>query len=266
MKEIVPRQAIQKAISLGDFWVNLIMKLLKIKELNKIYDTIYPSQGLELVEKILQQMNIRIFLKEQSKLCDILQQGPFITISNHPFGFLDGLTSILLIRKIRPDYKVTANFLLQQLEPLKDFFIFVNPFDDKKHQGMGGTTQCLEHLAKGGSVGLFPAGEVSTYYRGQKGVSDRPWPLSPIRLIQKAQVPVLPLYFHGQNSRLFHLAGKIHPLLRTVRLPAEFLRKRNSMVKVTTGHLILPETIQKYQDLKELQEFLRESVYSLENC
>lgn len=262
MKEIIPVEAIQKAIRLHPFWVKLIMRILKLNRLNQIYDRIYPVEGLELIEKLLEYLNIHISV-EQQDLAQIPRQGAFISISNHPFGFLDGLTTILLIRKIRPDYKVTANFLLQHLLPLKDFFIFVNPFDEKKHQGMGGTALCLEHLGSGGGVGLFPAGEVSTYYKGQKGVADRPWPLAPIRLIQKAQVPVLPMHFYGQNSRLFHLLGKIHPLLRTVRLPAEFLHKKNSKVSIKIGKLIDIETLQKYSKLEDLQVFLRNSVYML---
>jgi putative hemolysin len=43
---------------------------------------------------------------------------------------------------------------------------------------------------------MFPAGEVSSYKDGQLMV-DKPWE-SAIKVIRKAQVPVVPIYFHAK--------------------------------------------------------------------
>ena len=75
-----------------------------------------------------------------------------------------------------------------------------------------------ETLKSGGCLGLFPAGEVATTY-GSSIIQDKEWQRSIIKLIKNSGVPVLPVYVHGTNSNFFHWLGKIHPMLRTARLP-----------------------------------------------
>ena len=114
---------------------------------------------------------------------------------------------------------------------------------------------------RGEGVGLFPAGEVSTWYKGQPGIADREWSMSSIRLIRKAEVPVIPVYFHGHNSRSFHVLGKVHPALRTLRIPAEFLKKRNSTIQLGIGERIEWEELAKIDSNEEMRSFLREKTY-----
>ena len=128
---------------------------------------------------------------------------------------------------------------------------------------MGGSQKSIEHLRKGKSLGLFPAGEVSTYYKGQKGIMDRPWGKSSMRLILKAAVPVIPVYFFGTNSRLFHLLGRIHPFIRTALLPSEFIRKTNFTMKLNIGDPILPGQYDSITDPSDMAEYLRSRVYAL---
>lgn len=119
-----------------------------------------------------------------------------------------------------------GNFLLDRIEPLKHYFINVDPFDRKQRNNTGGMRQALAHLQNGGLHGHLPRRGVSTCTR-LHGCKDKPWPPSILRFIRKAAVPVIPLYIHARNSRLFHLAGKIHPLLRTALLPNELLNKHD---------------------------------------
>jgi putative hemolysin len=86
-----------------------------------------------------------------------------VFVSNHPTGTLDGLVLIHLLSKVRPDVKFMGNMLLSRLEPLKEFFIEVNPFDSHSAQNVGGIRASMEHVRKGGALVIFPAGEISTY-------------------------------------------------------------------------------------------------------
>jgi putative hemolysin len=55
---------------------------------------------------------------------------------------------------------------------------------------------------------MFPAGEVSSYKDGKLMV-DKPWEEGAIKVIRKAQVPVVPIYFHARNSWFFYFLSKI---------------------------------------------------------
>ena len=84
-----------------------------------------------------------------------------------------------------------------------------------------------------------------------------------MKLIQKAQVPVIPIYFHGHNSRSFHWLGKIHPALRTLRIPAEFLKRRHSTIKISIGERIEWDEMTAYDTPEALRDYLRGKTFSL---
>ena len=126
---------------------------------------------------------------------------------------------------------------------------------------MGGAKKSMAQLEQGLGLGIFPAGEVSTWYKGQSGIQDCDWSLSSMRLIRKAQVPVIPMYFHGHNSRSFHMLGKIHPALRTLRIPAEFLKKQNSTIHIGIGQRIELTELNNLDGPEAMRDLLRHKVY-----
>ena len=60
---------------------------------------------------------------------------------------------------------IIANFLLHRIEPLKPFILPVNPFEGHKDakSSITGFKTALAHLREEHPLGIFPAGEVSTY-------------------------------------------------------------------------------------------------------
>ncbi len=265
MAELIKKELLTKLMPVNGPVADFLLWLLRVKKMNKMYSEIAGPEGIELINEGLDFLNIKLDVKPRD-LDKIPAEGPFITICNHPFGFLDGITIIKLVGERRPDYKLTANFLLESIEPIKMYFISVNPFDGELYKPMGGTQASLKHLTEGKPLGLFPAGEVSTYYNGQKKITDRTWGKSSMRLIQRAQVPVLPIYFHGHNSKLFHFMGKIHPMLRTALLPSEFLKKENTTIPIRIGDLIYPGAYKEYEDVEDLRDFMRKAVFDLEKA
>jgi putative hemolysin len=243
----------------------LIMYLLKLSKLNRFYDRLDKRQSaVQLLDQCLEHLNIRIDLPESDRK-KIPAQGPFLTVSNHPFGMLDGLILLRIVTEVHTDYKVMANFLLQRLEPWESYIIPVNPFESQRqvYQSVGGIKQMLYWLREGHPAGLFPAGEVSTYQPDLRTVTDRAWQTTALRLVQKARVPVLPIYFSGQNSRLFHLLGSIHPALRTATIPAEFFRKKNKSIQVRIGYPISVEEQDEFAQTERLGRYLRARTYAL---
>lgn len=259
---LVDREGLIKASGLSPWKADIILKLLKVPQMTEIYDRVERQHGIDLIEDALADQNITLDYDEEKLMKLLPDSGPFITVSNHPFGFLDGIILLLIISRKRPEYRAIANFLLAYFEPFADLFLTVNPFENTGPKGMGGTEKSLKQLEQGLGLGLFPAGEVSTWYPNQKGVKDKEWSLSAMRLIKMANVPVIPIMFDGENSLGFHLLGKIHPMLRTLRIPAEFLKKKNKTIRLEFGEVIHPENIKDFTP-EELSTYLKDTTYAL---
>jgi putative hemolysin len=244
---------------------NTFMNLLSLGYLNEMYDRFKDLEGPDFVTALLKAFKIQTNVSEKD-LRNIPTEGGFITVSNHPMGGVEGLMLIQQVGRIRPDMKVMANYLLQRLEPISDYFLPVNPFDynDKDTSGnIPGIKASLQHIRDGHPLCTFPAGEVSTYNTALKIITDKEWSPQVIKLIQKSEMPVVPIYFSGNNSIVFHLLGMIHPLLRTIRLPREMLNKKRRPIVMRIGKPIPFSFIEQYSDPTELGLFLRAKTYAL---
>ena len=217
--------------------------------------------GLDFIDGSFETLNIKYVCPEQD-LNRIPKEGPFIVISNHPYGFLDGLILIRVFGEKFKDFKVLANYFLKLFSPIAHYFIEVDPFLSPSRNNTKGVRETLKHLKDGNPIGIFPSGEVSTYYKGAKYIEDKEWGISTIRLIEKANVPVVPVYFSGQNSRIFHLLGRINPYLRTLSLPREFLKKKDAEVFFRIGTPIKPADYIKSTS-EETCSYLRSNVNAL---
>ncbi|HYW95476.1 MAG TPA: GNAT family N-acyltransferase [Bacteroidales bacterium] len=268
MKKLIETEDIIKAAKLNKFGgasaARVLMLLLRINKINKLYAEIAHKQGIDFIDTLISELKLNYEVSEE-ELNRIPRTGPFITISNHPFGGIDGMLMVKIISMVRPDYKVLANFLMQRVEPVKDFILPVNPFEDRKdaRSSVTGIKYALKHLEEGNSLGIFPAGEVSSYNMHTVGISDRKWQTSALKMIKKAGVPVVPVYFTGSNSRLFHLLGLIHPSLRTVRLPSELFNKKRQTIKVRIGNPVSVREQGRFSDIDRYGRFLRAKTYAL---
>ncbi|MBX2893907.1 MAG: lysophospholipid acyltransferase family protein [Cyclobacteriaceae bacterium] len=265
MHKLVSLDQFSKASGIRNkFMAGIIMRFAGLHKLNALYNKLYPHKDLSFIEEFLSQAHIQLEVDE-SELARIPQHGAFITVSNHPYGGLDGLVLIYLVAKRRADYKILANFLLKRIEPIQHYFISVNPFEDFKHvaSSVTGMKLAKEQLAAGCPIGIFPAGEVSTWQKKRKGITDREWQKPAIKLARKAQVPVIPIYFHGHNRWSFHLLGLIHPLLRTLRLPRELTATHKRIVRVRIGSPISVKEQGVFSNADQLGDYLRAKTYSL---
>jgi len=164
------------------------------------------------------------------------------------------------------DFKIIANFLLHRIAPLKPYIMPVNPFEDRKDikSSIAGFKNSILHLRAGHPLGIFPAGEVSTYRDG-KLVVDKPWEETAIKLIKKAEVPVVPIYFHAKNSKLFYKLSKISDTFRTAKLPSEVLTQKRRVIKVRIGKPISVKDQKEHTSIENFSAFLRRKTYMLSN-
>jgi putative hemolysin len=241
----------------------LLMEVMKINQVNNLFAQAQPKQGPEFVDAILAGCGVDIEFDER-ELRNIPKEGSFIAIANHPYGGIEGMVLLKILCMARPDSKIMANFLLKKIPNLADYFVAVNPFENIDHSSsISGLKNTLELLNNGTPIGIFPAGEVSTFKVEQQQVTDRMWHPVVGKIIAKAKVPVVPIYFHGNNGLLFNLLSMIHPALRTAKLPSELFNKQGHTIKLRIGKPINVEDIPEANNPTKLLNFLRARTYAL---
>ncbi|MCX6852904.1 MAG: lysophospholipid acyltransferase family protein [Verrucomicrobia bacterium] len=186
------------------------------------------------------------------------KQGPLIIVANHPFGVIDPVMLARWAGQFRPDLKVMTNSLLLAMKELADHVIPVDPFggEGAAKRNLTPMKQAIRLLRGGGALIIFPAGEVASYKPG-RGVDEPAWSNHVGSLVRRTQATVLPVYFPGSNSALFHAAGMIHPRLRTGLLLREFCNRANTPVQMNVGQPIPYSRLKKFEDDESLTRYLR---------
>ena len=246
--------------------VERVMHWLCLDKVNEVHSRGFDHPGPPFVKFLLEDFNIKLRIDNEQVL-ENLPAGAFVTVSNHPFGALDGIALIHLIAQRRPEYKVMVNMVLNHITAMRPNFIAVDQSqsDDPAKRAVSeqGIRQCIKQIRSGQPVGFFPAGAMSKVnWKWQ--LIDREWQPNVVRLIQKFKVPVIPIFFHGNNSFLFNLLGITFWQLRTVRLPSEVWRKCNSTMHISVGDPISVEEQLKHQgSVEEFGEWLKAQTYAL---
>ncbi len=241
----------------------ILMKVLELNKMNRFYDDIKHLEGIEFLDAIFNKLNVEFEIPEND-LKRIPREGAFITVSNHPLGGLDGVLLLKLLLEQRKDFKTITSTQLERIEPLKPYFISIDPEKSKSPSAISGLKEALTHLSEGHALGIFPAGEVSTFREGKLRV-DLDWDEGALKLIHKAKAPVIPVYFHAKNSRLFYILSKIHPKLKSAKLPSEVISSKRKTIKVRIGKPITLKMQEEIEDHIDLGEFIRKKTYLLAN-
>ena len=243
-----------------------LMKFIWLDKVNKAHAACCDTPGHNFTRRLLfEQFKMKVDV-EGKEVLDNLPDGPFITISNHPFGAIDGIILIYLMGQKRPEFKVMVNMILNYITAMRPNFIAVDPMssDDPKKRAvsMSGIRAVLRQLSEGKPIGFFPAGAMSKTTLTH-GLQDRKWQESVLQIIFKAKVPVIPVFFHGSNSWLCNLMGHICWPLRSLMIPSEMFKKSGKTVKVTIGEPISVEEQKQYVDPLSLGDYLRKKTYAL---
>lgn len=268
MRQVVTKSDIKQALGMKGFFGNCVAGLVYgvcgLGEINRLFDEAADYQGPAFADHLLENMGLTIDVAPE-QMENIPKEGGFIVVSNHPFGGIEGVMLLSVVAKRRPDFKLMANFILSHIPNLKDCFFSVNPFEKNPEwkSSVGGVKGAIQHVAAGNGLGIFPAGEVSRYH-GHDYPEDLPWSNSIARLVKNAGVPVIPVFWDGQNSRRFYRWDKINSMLGTARLTRELANKRDQSVILQIGKPILPAEIEGYQKPAELAAYLRSRSYALE--
>ena len=268
IRQVVTKSDLKQALGLkgfvGDCAASIAYSVCGLGEINRLFDGAADYQGSAFADHLLENMNITIEVAPE-QLANIPKEGGFIVVSNHPFGGIEGVMLLSAIAKVRPDFKLMANFILSHIPNLKDCFFSVNPFEKNPEwkSSVGGIKGAILHVAHGNGLGIFPAGEVSRYH-GHDFPEDLPWSNSIARIIKSAGVPVIPVFWDGCNSRRFYRWDKINSMLGTARLTRELINKHDTNFILQIGKPISPEEVALYDKPQDLAAYLRSRSYALE--
>jgi len=242
-----------------------VAELLGLSELNRTYErAISFNDGSPFPYTALRALDVGIDVDDE-EVAHIPASGPTIIVANHPFGALDGLIAGALALRRRSDVRVLANEWLYRVPEIQPWLLGVDVFGDPKrrHTNASSLKLALRHLRSGGLLIMFPAGIVSHWQPEQLAVADPPWNRIAASLARMSNAMVVPMFFDGSNSWLFHAAGLIHSRLRTLLLPRELLQKRASRVRVRIGRCVCPKAMSALPNDDATTGWLRLRTYDL---
>ena len=239
---------------------------LALEKLTKVYYGLKDCSDTEqFTNKALDLFGVSYQISEED-LLNIPTEGSAVVIANHPYGGLDGLLLMNLLLKRRKDVRLLANHMLWRIPELRNILIPIDIFDpSKKQSNLRGLKTAIAHVKAEGLLATFPAGAVSHLHLRHGHVIDPQWSQTAVRLIRKCAAPVTPIYFSGNNSTKFQLAGLIHPIFRTALLPRELSNKRRHRITARAGKPITTEQILAIDNDLSLSNLLRLRTYALDH-
>ena len=162
----------------GNAFARRVLHLLKLDAIEELNERCSIHKGAEFARAVIEAVGAAYSVnglprdEALEKFRSRIPEGPFITISNHPIGSLDGLALIDFIGHLRDDYKFMVNELLSRFEALRGSLVSVNPngklLSAPTATSISGVRQAKLHLEAGGCLGLFPSGAVSDLKLGPR--------------------------------------------------------------------------------------------------
>ncbi len=250
----------------GQRFAEFIMRICAFDKVNRLYDHSSHYTGAEFAARLLNELGVNYVIGNAERL-KLLPEGSFITVSNHPYGGLDGIITIDLMAGIRSDYKFMVNRILSLVKTMKENFISVTPIGNKKTgitaASINGIRETLTHLQNGHPVGFFPSGAVSDFSLKDFRIRDRKWQASILHLIHSVKVPIVPIRFFDTNSSFFYFLGVINWRIRLLRMPSELFNKREQISRIGIGNIISVQEQEHFTDGISLGNYLRKAVYEM---
>ncbi len=229
-----------------------------------IWRTDIVGKSERVFGKMLDLIDVRLHIKGEWPPNQI-PEAPIVIVANHPYGIGDGIAVLALAEQLGRPFKVLINNELLKVPELLDYSLPVSFEETKEAMAVNMKTrhEAVRLLKEGTTIIVFPAGGVATAKKGFGRAEDLPWKIFPAKLIQAARASVIPIYFEGQNGRLFHLASRISMTLRISLLIREFRRLSGSTITAHIGALRNWETLSEGSDRKDLLSKLYGAVFSM---
>ncbi len=242
-----------------------VERLFFLEQINRVYEVASRMrEGEDFISASMRAMEVTPEVSAED-LQRVPREGACMVVANHPFGGIEGLVLLQVLRTVRPDTKIMANYLLQRMPEMHEFAIFVNPFGGKEASAanIGAIKACIRWLQEGHMLLVFPSGEVSHLDLRRREVVDPQWNPTIARIIRKGRAGALPVFVEGRNSALFQMMGLVHPRLRTAMLPREMVSKRGSRLRFRIGTPVPFARLDAIEGDREMVDYLQLRTYIL---
>ena len=251
------------------FVARCVERLLGLKPLIRHYDqrpAQFRREGFHATKEDSQvflrytQDTLRVGLDWENEplLDNVPAAGPVVFISNHPLGGLEGVAMTEKLLAKRPDTLVLTNQLLTRIPELSPVFVGVDVLSEAgARNNTRGLRDIFQHLAKGGAVLIYPAGQVSAINTDNWRIEDRQWNNLVGKLVLRYRAHCVPMFVHAKNSWLFYLMSLIHPRLRLAMLARELSNKAGRRFTVSVGNIIVPDELDGLSDAGAVTHYLR---------
>ncbi len=251
------------------FWKRGIIRLIEIvtgqPEIERLYQALRRLDTFDAATfwgDALQALNVTLRY-DPASLETIPKAGPLVIVANHPYGVLDGLSICHLASLMRSNFQILTNSVLCT-DPLLDPYLLPVSFDETREASrinIDTKNRAMQTLQAGGAIVIFPGGGISTAKGWWGEVIDLDWKRFAAKLIQQAQATVVPIYFHGQNSRLFQIVSQFSLTLRLALLLHEVRRRMGTTLYINIRNPLPFESIAHLKNRQQLLDHLRQIVY-----
>jgi putative hemolysin len=258
IEEINPR----KLKPLPGFIIKWIEKIIRQEEMNRILTKYSDFQGLDILTKIIEELNIKIEVEGEVNLPE---NSKCFFLSNHPFGLIDGLVLTKIVGDKYHDLKSIGNEAFMYVPHLRPFIAAVNVFGKNSKAYINALEKIYDSDVP---ITHFPSGEVSRLYGGK--IQDCPWHKSFITKAVSHKRDIVPFYVYGRNSRFFYFMSFVRRVLgiksniELIMLPREMFRKKNKTIRIKIGQLIPYQKFDKSFTHWEWADKMRKHVYDLQ--
>jgi len=245
----------------------ILDKVLGLDGIYEIYmRSAASSRDRPFSDNVLEAMDLTFEVSE-ADVARIPETGPIVVVANHCFGGVEGVLLASLLQMVRQDARIMANYMLSRIPEMHELFFFVDPFGgkDAPRANIRPIKQSIKWLRGGGAFGVFPSGEVAHFDPRRRAVVEGEWSTSIGGVIRRTKATVVPVFFDGSNTVLFHLLGLVHPRLRTAMLPHELLNKQGRTIPAYVGNPIPFSRLGDMDTDREIIDYVRMRTYNLRN-
>lgn len=239
--------------------IRTVERLTGSKKLQRIYRELYEESPnpFDVWENAMNKLDIKVAY-DDSQLNKIPRSGPLIFVANHPFGVVDGAIMLHIVSRVRRDYFLLINSVLADEPMMKGHLLPVdfNNTPAAKATNINTKAETTRRLNEGEALAIFPSGGVATSLKWRGPVEEFPWRRFICGRIHETRCSVVPIYFYGQNSKLFQTVSKLSMNMRLGLLLHEILNKRNTTIEVEIGDPISYAEMEPLEDRQELIDFL----------
>jgi putative hemolysin len=240
---------------------------MNIGWIQKLYSRIANDDRPDefIFHKVLDALGIRVEFNRES-LVDVPEAGSLFVVSNHPLFVMDGIAVTSAIMPVRSDLKILGISHLRAIPEIRERLILVKAGKTRRDmvKNRRARETSIEWLRNGHVLFTCPAGDISCSKSIFDSCAAEPrWHKGVAEIVRAGRTAVLPVFVHGETSRAFQIAKRVHPVLTWFLTPRELRLLANSTIRFEIGRLIPFAELEEIGDDVALIEYLRDTTSAL---